>query len=205
MHGRTVLIIEDDPKTRATVELYFRHAGAEVHAAADGAEGLAAARRLDPDLVILDLMLPGLDGVALCRTLRTESAVPLIMLTARTTESDKLLGLDVGADDYVSKPFSPRELVARARAVLRRSRDAVSARVVAGDVVVDLARCEARVAGAEVQLTATELRLLAALARNRGRAFTREELVRRVHVKNLRRKIGAARIATVFGIGYKLL
>jgi DNA-binding response OmpR family regulator len=216
MRGRTVLVIEDERETSETIALYFRHEGCEVHLARDGASGLDAARELDPDLVILDLMLPRLDGLAICRALRAESRTPVIMLTARTTEDDKLRGLDLGADDYVTKPFSPRELVARARAVLRRV-DGLNDLIIAGDVTIDLEKHEARIGGEVIALTATELRLLAALARAPGRVFTREELVERAfpdsdaldrtvdaHIKNLRRKIGVARIETVFGAGYKL-
>jgi DNA-binding response OmpR family regulator len=222
MASRRILVIEDEPKTSASVMLYLGHAGFEVHAAADGRTGLALARELSPDLIVLDLMLPEIDGMAICRVIRDESRTPIIMLTARSSEEDKLRGLDVGADDYMTKPFSPRELVARVRAVLRRStEDEDAAPIRAGDVEIHGARHEARVAGRPVNLTATEFRLLRAMARSPARVFTRDELVARafaeefegldrtvdVHIKNLRRKIdppgGPSHIATVFGVGYR--
>ena len=223
--ARRILVVEDDRKTSAAIELYLRHAGYRSTLVHSGTEGLARARREPPDLVILDLMLPGLDGLSVCRALRAESPVPIILLTARTTEEDKLRGLALGADDYVTKPFSPRELVARVGAVLRRfvAGEAPVEKIVAGDLVVDLGTREVAVAGRPVSLTPAELRLLAALMRSPGRVFSREELLRRafgddydgldrtvdVHVKNLRRKIEEdrsrpRRLLTVFGAGYKL-
>jgi DNA-binding response OmpR family regulator len=216
---RRILLVEDDPKTRETVALYLRREGHEVVTAGDGVRALEAAQEHEPHLVVLDLMLPRMDGLAVCRALRESAQRPgIIMVTARTTEDDKLTGLDLGADDYVTKPFSPRELMARVRAVLRRAseEDVVSA----GEIAVDRVRREVRVGDAEVTLTPTEYRLLEALVRAPGRTFTRQELVERafgddydgldrtvdVHVKNLRRKLGEAgnAIATVFGVGYKL-
>jgi two-component system, OmpR family, alkaline phosphatase synthesis response regulator PhoP len=194
-------------------------------AAGDGRQALASFRHDRPALVILDLGLPGVDGLDVARSIRKESDLPIIMLTARVDETDKLVGLELGADDYVTKPFSPRELVARVRAVLRRTggdREAPLPPVVVGEVSVDLERRRVTVAGRPVELTATEFDLLLVLARNPGRVFTRLELLDRVqgyafegyertvdaHVKNLRQKIepDAKRpryLLTVYGVGYK--
>jgi DNA-binding response OmpR family regulator len=220
-----ILIVEDEPKTAATLRLYLEHGGFEVVAAADGTEGLRLARECRPDLLVLDLMLPGLDGLAICRALRAESDLPILLLTARTTEQDRIAGLGIGADDYVTKPFSPRELVLRIRAVLRRTKTAPerSSEILrTPSVVVDLGRREATIRGRRVDLPPAEFSLLAALARSPGRAFTREELVERAfgtsyeglnrtidaHVMRLRRKIEdpgrEPLLVTVFGIGYKL-
>ncbi|HKI05444.1 MAG TPA: response regulator transcription factor [Thermoanaerobaculia bacterium] len=233
--SRTILVVEDDRKTSAAVRLYLENAGFEVAVVFDGRQAIEAARTLRPDLIVLDVMLPRVDGLEVCRTLQAEAPVPVILLTARTTEEDKLRGLDLGADDYVTKPFSPRELVARVRAVLRRAplRDDREGNNRGGDgrpsdlpfrdLVLDLARQEVTVRGQPVPLTRHEIRLLEAMARAPGRAFTRAELVERafgwdyegmertvdVHVKNLRRKLGARTaggepwIETVFGIGYR--
>jgi len=223
---QTILIIEDDLKTGASVDLYLRHDGFKTELARTGTEGLDRARSSRPDLIVLDLMLPGIDGIEICRTLRGESAVPIIMLTARSTEEDKLRGLDLGADDYVTKPFSPRELVARVRAVLRRaeSGEAPPALIRSGDLVLDTGTRQVMVRGEEVSLTAAEFRLLEVFLSAPGRVFTRDDLVRRVlgedyegldrtidvHVKNLRRKVepdraNPTRIVTVFGVGYKFV
>ena len=197
-----------------------------VSTAGDGLAALAIARQQPPpDLVILDLMLPRLDGMEVCRRLREESTIPIIMLTARSSEEDRLEGLDLGADDYVVKPFSPRELAARVRAVLRRAPGASAdeAPIRIGALVVDPARHEVTVEGRRVDLTPREFRLLEVLARAPGRAFTRSELVERAfgaesealdrtidaHVVNLRRKVEAdpahpAIVETVFGVGYRL-
>ncbi len=218
-----ILVVEDDARTSASVELYLKHAGYEVEAVANGAEALARAASTPPSLVVLDLMLPGVDGLEVCRTLRRTSRVPIIMLTARSTETDKLRGLDSGADDYVTKPFSPRELVARIGAVLRRAQPPRT-NLRAGDVEIDLDRREVRRQGQPVPVTATEFRLLEVLASTPGRAFTRSELAERafghehdalertidVHIMNLRRKLEPGRtrrpgvILTVFGTGYRL-
>ncbi|HVG23839.1 MAG TPA: response regulator transcription factor [Thermoanaerobaculia bacterium] len=217
---RRILLVEDDAKTRDTVALYLRREGHDVVTADDGVRALEAARAHEPHLVVLDLMLPRLDGLAVCRALRDSPQRPgIIMVTARTTEEDKLAGLDLGADDYVTKPFSPRELMARVRAVLRRASEEDV--VVCGDIRIDRVQRDVRVGDAAVTLTPTEYRLLDALVRAPGRTFTRQELVERafgddydgldrtvdVHVKNLRRKLGDAgnAIATVFGVGYKLV
>ena len=218
-----ILIVEDDPRTAASVALYLRHAGYEVAEARDGMSAIDAAIAQRPDLVVLDLMLPGVDGFEVCRTLRQSGTTPVIMLTARTMEDDKLRGLESGADDYVTKPFSPRELVARVGAVLRRTRPAVAI-FRRGELEIDLGLREVRRAGVAVALTATEFRLIQVLASAPGRAFTRTELAERafghdhealertidVHVMNLRRKLEPDRsrpstlIVTVFGTGYRL-
>lgn len=217
MRPRRILIVEDDAKTSASIEMYLRHEGYRTDIARTGDEGLARARQHAPDLVILDLMLPGKNGLEVCGALRTESKTPIIMLTARSTEDDKLLGLESGADDYVTKPFSPRELVARVRAVLRRAEPASEEPLIAGDLSLDRETREVTVRGANVILTAAEFRLLETLMRSPGRVFTRDELVEGgldrtvdVHIKNLRRKIeidraNPSRIVTVFGTGYKFV
>ena len=223
---RRILVIEDDRKIVELVGLYLEREGYEVHSAYDGLEGLKKAREVAPDLVILDLMLPGLDGLGVCRILRDESGVPIIMLTARTTEQDKLEGLDTGADDYVTKPFSPRELMARVRTVLRRTADEGLYRgpavVERGEVKVDFLRHEVTVGEELVHLTPTEFRLLGALVREPGRVFGRGQLIEKVlgydfegsertidvHILNLRRKIEPdgrepRLIRSVYGMGYR--
>jgi DNA-binding response OmpR family regulator len=216
---RKILLVEDDAKTRSTVALYLQREGYDVSEAEDGVAALELARERDPHLVVLDLMLPRMDGLAVCRALRESGNDPaIIMVTARSTEEDKLHGLDLGADDYVTKPFSPRELMARIRAVLRRATedDVIE---VAG-ITVDRVRREVGIGEAAIAVTPTEYRLLDTLARSAGRTFTRQELVERalgeeyegldrtvdVHVMNLRRKLGDAgkAIVTVFGVGYRL-
>jgi DNA-binding response OmpR family regulator len=191
-----ILIVDDDPKVLASLRLYLEHAGYEVAAAQDGERALATARSFTPDLVVLDVMLPKGDGLMVCRRLRTESSVPILFLTARATEEERLEGLDLGADDYVTKPFSPRELVARVRAILRRARGEDSGESAPGSrtradagrhetpiriagLVIDPRRHEVRARGAKIELTPREFRLLHALAEEPGRAMTREELVRR--------------------------
>ncbi len=214
--ARRILVVEDDPKTGAAVELYLRHAGFEVHIAPTGGEGLARAQRERPDAMILDLMLPGINGLEICRALRAESAMPIIILTARSTEDDKLRGLELGADDYVTKPFSPRELVARVHAVLRRSNGTTRA-VEDGSLTLDSDAHEVTLRGKPVSLTAAEFRILERLLLSPNRVFTRDELIEDsdaldrtvdVHIKNLRRKIeddrtNPTRIVTVTGVGYK--
>jgi DNA-binding response OmpR family regulator len=214
---RKVLLVEDDPKTRTTVALYLQREGYEVATADDGVRALDVAAAVKPHLVVLDLMLPRLDGLEVCRMLRATSDAAIVMVTARSTEEDKLTGLDLGADDYVTKPFSPRELMARIRAVLRRVADEDV--IEANGLVVDRTRREIRAHGETVPVTPTEFRILETLARAAGRTFTRQELVERalgddydgldrtvdVHVMNLRRKLGEAgkAIVTVFGVGYR--
>ncbi len=214
---RRILLVEDDPKTRETVALYLRREGYAVELAADGVQALEVARVFDPQLVVLDLMLPRLDGLAVCRALRETSGTAIVMVTARSTEEDKLKGLDLGADDYVTKPFSPRELLARIRAVLRRSSEEDV--LEANGITIDRSKREVRLGETAVMVTPTEYRLLETLARAAGRTFTRQELVERalgddydgldrtvdVHVMNLRKKLGepGKAIVTVFGVGYK--
>jgi DNA-binding response OmpR family regulator len=214
---RRILLVEDDPKTRSTVALYLQREGYDVLTAGDGVEALDLARAREPHLVVLDLMLPRMDGLEVCRALRESGGAAIIMVTARSTEEDKLTGLDLGADDYVTKPFSPRELMARVRAVLRRASD--DDVIEAAGITLDRSKREVRLGDATVAVTPTEYRLLDALARGGGRTFTRQELVERalgdeydgldrtvdVHVMNLRRKLGEAgkAIVTVFGVGYK--
>jgi DNA-binding response OmpR family regulator len=219
-----ILVVDDDRKTVASIKLYLEHDGYPVAVAYDGSQALVEARANPPALLVLDLMLPVISGVEVCRILRAESEVPIIMLTSRATEQDKLRGLDLGADDYVTKPFSPRELVARVRAVLRRTeRDAALPALEIKDLVIDLKRHEVKRGGHLVALTPTEFKLLETFARAPDRAFTRQELVERAfgwdydgldrtvdaHIMNLRKKLdggGAPQsslIATVFGIGYK--
>ena len=222
---RTILVVEDEPQIAALVRDYLEHAGFAVLAAADGGSALTAARQRRPDAVVLDLGLPVVDGLDVVRALRRDSTVPIVILTARGDESDRVAGLELGADDYVVKPFSPKELVARIRAVLRRVEAAAqpAEQLLAGELEVDLARRRVTVAGRPVQLTPTEFELLAALAREPGRVLTRGQLLDAVHgfslesyeraidghVKNLRRKIepdpGAPRyVRTVHGVGYAL-
>ncbi|HEX7831137.1 MAG TPA: response regulator transcription factor [Thermoanaerobaculia bacterium] len=214
---RRILLVEDDPKTRAMVALYLQRDGYDVATAEDGVQALEAVREREPHLVILDLMLPRMSGLEVCRALRDAGGPAIIMVTARSTEDDKLTGLDLGADDYVTKPFSPRELMARVRAVLRRASEEDVMQI--GGITIDRSHREIRIGDAPVSVTPTEYRLLDALARAAGRTFTRQELVERalgqeyegldrtvdVHVMNLRKKLGEAgkAIVTVFGVGYK--
>ncbi len=221
-----ILIVEDEPKIARTVRLYLEQAGFQVTTVHDGALAMPAFRHERPDLVILDLLLPHVDGWEICRQIRRESGVPIIMLTARDQETDRIVGLELGADDYITKPFSPREVVARVRAVLRRVQGAVQPPTVirAGDVVVDLERREASVGGRPLELTPAEFELLAMLAQHPGQVFTRLQLLDHLqssayagyervidqHIKNLRAKLGddahhPRYIATVYGVGYKFL
>ena len=223
----TVLIFEDDPHTVEVVQLYLRRDGHHVLSATDGIAGLSLAREAQPDLIILDLMLPGMDGLEICRILRQESDVPIVMLTARADEEDRLAGLDLGADDYVTKPFSPRELAARIRAVLRRSaRDELeggAARLDYESISMEMRQRTVHVDGTQIHLTPTEIRLLALLMREPGRTFSRDQIIDRVfgydfegfdrtvdsHVYSLRRKLEAAAgdkkyIHTIYGVGYRL-
>jgi DNA-binding response OmpR family regulator len=225
MSGETILVVDDEPKILKTVRAYLENAGFRVVTAGDGQIALTVYRHERPALVVLDLGLPGMDGLDVARTLRRDSNVPIIMLTARVDETDKLIGLELGGDDYVTKPFSPRELVARVRAVLRRTggeREQAIVPIVAGDVVIDMERRQVTVRGQPVELTPTEFDLLVVLARHPGRVFTRLELLDRVqgyafegyertvdaHVKNLRQKIEPdpkqpRYLLTVYGVGYR--
>jgi DNA-binding response OmpR family regulator len=206
MAGTKILIVDDDRKLVDLIRLYLEKDGYRALAAYDGRQALELARTKAPDLIVLDLMLPEVSGLDVCRALRSESKVPIIMLTARASEEDKLIGLDLGADDYVTKPFSPRELMARIRAVLRRaslSEDEGPSQVAVGALAVDLLRHQVEVRGGAVYLTPTEFRLLETLIREPGRVFSRLQLLERVfgpgyeglersvdeHVMNLRKKI----------------
>jgi two-component system alkaline phosphatase synthesis response regulator PhoP len=221
----TVLVVDDEPKIVQLARDYLEHAGFAVLTAGDGSSALQSARTRQPDLIVLDLGLPGLDGLEVMRSIRGSGSTPIVVLTARDTELDKLLGLELGADDYVTKPFSPRELVARVRAVLRRSERAVepAERIEVGELVLDVPRLRTTVAGRPVELTATEFQLLATMAREPGRVFTRSQLLDAVHgvafdsyeraidahIKNIRRKVepDPARprfVETVYGVGYRV-
>ena len=221
---KSILVVDDEPKIVRLARDYLEHAGFVVVTARDGREALQAVRQHRPDLVVLDLGLPELDGLDVTRTLRRDSNLPIVMLTARDDEIDKLLGLELGADDYLTKPFSPRELVARVKAVLRRSEVVPDKTdlIRAGDVVLDVPRMRTEVAGRTIDLTPTEFQLLATLVRRPGRIFTRGQLLDQVrgvtfesyeraidtHVKNLRRKIEPdprqpRYLLTVYGVGYR--
>jgi two-component system alkaline phosphatase synthesis response regulator PhoP len=221
----TILVVDDEPHIVRLVRDYLEHSGFSVLTAADGPTALRTARTANPDLVVLDLGLPGLDGLDVTRALRRDGEVPIIMLTARAEESDKLVGLELGADDYLSKPFSPKELVARVRAVLRRAeglRQRADVVRVGDDVELDVPRMAVRIGGRGVDLTRTEFQLLETMARQPGRVFTRAQLLDAVrgvaiesyeraidaHVKNIRRKIepdprSPRYLQTVFGVGYR--
>jgi two-component system alkaline phosphatase synthesis response regulator PhoP len=219
-----ILVVDDEPKIVKLARDYLQRQGYQVATAADGPTALAIARRDKPALVVLDLNLPGMDGLDVCRALRRESDVPIIMLTARIEETDRLIGLELGADDYITKPFSPRELVARVRAVLRRERGELQAPNVirAGKFEIDLDGRRVARDGEWLDLSRTEFNLLAVLAQHPGQVFSRAQLLQRLHgvafdgyersidahVKNLRRKIepdpGNPRyVETVYGVGYR--
>jgi DNA-binding response OmpR family regulator len=220
------LVVEDDAKTANWLRTYLEHDGYDVRVARDGTEGLTLSRAVRPDVVLLDLMLPGLSGFDVCAAMRADAPTPIIVITARAAEDDRLRGFECGADDYVTKPFSPREVVARVRAVLRRTREPdAAATVTLGRIALDPASHELRAGDAAVvKLTPVESRLLAMFLRAPRRVFTRPQLVDRlfgddyegqertvdVHIKNLRRKLAAAGpnapvIDTVHGSGYRLL
>jgi len=220
----TILVVDDDRKIVDLLSLYLTRDGFKVLPAYDGERALAVARRMRPDLIILDLMLPGLDGTEVCKTLKAESQVPIIMLTARRTEDDKLLGLELGADDYVTKPYNARELLARVHAVLRRMRPVKipPPELQFGGLTINTLQHEVRIRGRLVSLTPAEFNILAALAQEPGRAFSRDDLLERafgldyqgldrttdVHIMRLRRKIEPdpeqpRYIVTVPGVGYR--
>jgi two-component system alkaline phosphatase synthesis response regulator PhoP len=221
-----ILVVDDEAKITQLARDYLERNGFGVITAGDGMTALAAARRDRPDLIVLDLNLPGRDGLDVCRTLRQESAVPIIMLTARVEEMDRLIGLELGADDYITKPFSPRELVARVRAVLRRVRGDVQPAGVLriGALEIDEAGRQVQLAGRSIELTRIEFNLLAVLAQHAGQALSRGQLIDRLHgvshvgydrsidahIKNLRRKLepdpaDPRYIVTVYGVGYKFV
>jgi DNA-binding response OmpR family regulator len=225
MASASILVVDDDPNIRKLLRLYLERERYRVHEAADGPSALHEAAERRHDLVLLDVMLPGVDGMEVCRRIRETSAVPIVLLTARSGDSDKVVGLDLGADDYVVKPFSPRELMARVRAQLRRSapREADAPPLAADGLHLDPAAVRAEVDGREIELTATEFRILHTLMRRPTRVFTRDELIGAVHGEDdpgiidrtidvhlgrLRRKLGddAVRprfIETVRGVGYR--
>jgi two-component system alkaline phosphatase synthesis response regulator PhoP len=222
--NETILVVDDEPKIVKQARDYLERGGFRVVDAADGKTALARARGERPDLIVLDLNLPTMDGLDVCRALRRESDVPIIMLTARVEETDRLIGLELGADDYITKPFSPRELVARVRAVLRRVQGGAyqPGRIRAGELEIDLEGHRVTRAGETVRLTRTEFNVLAILAQHPGQTFTREQLLDRLHgvaydgfdrsvdahIKNLRRKLESdpaepRYVLTVYGVGYK--
>jgi len=218
---KTILVVDDEPQIAEIATDYLRMAGFDVIAAGDGVRALEAVRGRHPDLVILDLGLPRMDGIDVARAIRRDSDLPIIMLTARAQEEDRLHGLEIGADDYITKPFSPRELVARVRAVLRRtekrSDDADVFRV--ADLVINVPRMQITRGDDSIELTPTEFQIVAMLARHAGRVFTRAQLLDAVrgssaeafdraidsHVKNIRRKLGAQYVESVYGIGYRFI
>ena len=224
--AKKVLVVDDDAKTVELVKLYLNRDGYKVLTAYDGVEALRLARESHHDLIVLDLMLPGCDGLEVCRTLRDESDVPIIMLTARTTEDDKLTGLDLGADDYVTKPFSPKELAARVRAVLRRLPEEIRGptEVNHSGLTLNFLKREASLAGKSLNLTPVEFKLLGVLIKEPERVFSRAQLIEKVfgydfdgfdrtidvHILNLRRKLEPdpsypKYIKTVYGAGYKFV
>ena len=220
-----IVVAEDDPKQSRLLKVYLEREGHSVLTVGDGRAALEAARTRRPDLLILDVMLPEVDGLDVCRIVRASSQVPILLVTARTAEEDMLLGLDLGADDYITKPYSPRELLARVRVLLRRA--ATTARpaevITVGDLEIDAARFEVRRAGQPILLTSKEFAILEALAAQPGRVFTRAEIITHAfgfdtfvlertidaHIVNLRRKLGddpavPAHLQTVYGRGYRL-
>jgi two-component system, OmpR family, alkaline phosphatase synthesis response regulator PhoP len=225
---KTILVVDDEPKIAALARDYLEHAGFAVVTAGDGRAAIEAIGRSKPDLVVLDLGLPIVDGLDVTRHIRRDSSLPIVMLTARDDEIDKLVGLELGADDYLTKPFSPRELVARVKAVLRRvdagrQPDAAGREIIrAGDVMLDVPRMRTEIAGRHVELTPTEFQLLATMAAQPGRIFTRAQLLDAVHgvafesyeraidthIKNIRRKLEPdprepRYVLTVYGVGYR--
>ena len=225
MAGKKVLVVDDDAKTVELVKLYLNRDGYRVITAYNGTDALKMAREEHPDLIVLDLMLPGINGLDVCRTLREESDVPIIMLTALTTDDDRLKGLDYGADDYMTKPFSPRELAARVRAVLRRlPGERGPEKIQHGDLTVDFLKHEAYVENKPLELTPIEFKILGALVKEPGRVFSRAQIIENalghdfdsfdrtidVHILKLRRKLEPEPhhpkfIKTIYGAGYKLL
>ena len=220
---QTVLVVEDEASIASFVALYLKNAGYGVRTASTGTEALSVAASDSPALIVLDLMLPDIDGIEVCKRIRQRSDVPILMLTARDEDVDKIIGLEVGADDYLTKPFNPRELVARVKSVLRRSaparQDPENAIIKHGDLTVDSGRREVRVGEEEIQLAPKEFDLLWELLDHRGLVLTRDQLLERVwgytfagdtrtvdvHVRQLRRKLGdASPIVTVWGVGYKV-
>jgi DNA-binding response OmpR family regulator len=228
MQNKKILVVDDDVKIVELVKLYLLREGYNILTAYNGVDALKIARDSHPDLIVLDIMLPGIDGLEICKILRSESSVPIILLTARTTEQDRIIGLDLGADDYVIKPFSPKELAARVRAVFRRTLDDSLSlgpqELVYGNLRINFAKHEAYLAEKSLSLTPVEFKLLGVLIREPARVFSRAQLIERVlgydyegfdrtidvHILNLRRKIEPditrqKYIKTVYGAGYKFV
>jgi DNA-binding response OmpR family regulator len=220
---QTVLVVEDETSIASFVALYLKNAGYKIRTVGTGQEALAGISDERPDLVVLDLMLPDIDGIEVCRRIRRSSDIPILMLTARDEDVDKIIGLEVGADDYLTKPFNPRELVARVKSILRRSvperREPETKQITHGKLEIDAGRREVRVGDEEVQLAPKEFDLLWELLDHRGIVLTRDQLLERVwgytfagdtrtvdvHVRQIRRKLGdASPIVTVWGVGYKV-
>jgi DNA-binding response OmpR family regulator len=226
MQRRKILVVDDEPKVCDLVRAYLEKDGFEVMLSGNGKDAVEKARMLKPDLIVLDLNLPGMDGIEVFRTVRAVSDIPIIMLTARDDEVDKIVGLQIGADDYVTKPFSPRELAARVAAVLRRYADGprTAGRLISGDLLVDFDRHEVKYKNETVSLTAAEFKLISVMAKNPGRVFTRLQLMDSAfgetyegydrtidaHIKNMRQKLSKIGgdadnpVITVRGVGYKL-
>jgi len=221
--AQTVLVVEDEASIASFVALYLKNAGYTVKAVANGTDALAQVEAEQPALIVLDLMLPDMDGIEVCRRIRQRRDVPILMLTARDEDIDKIIGLEVGADDYMTKPFNPRELVARVKSILRRStterRDSETAEIRHGDLHVDAGRREVHIGDEEIQLAPKEFDLLWGLLDHHGLVLTRDQLLERVwgytfagdtrtvdvHVRQLRRNLGdASPIVTVWGVGYKV-
>src|SRR5437870_4518924 len=221
--SQAVLVVEDEASIASFVSLYLKNAGYDVSVAETGEDAISKAETLEPSLIVLDLMLPDIDGIEVCRRIRKSSEVPILMLTARDEDVDKIIGLEVGADDYLTKPFNPRELVARVKSILRRSvperREVETKEIKHGDLSIDAGRREVRVGDKEIQLAPKEFDLLWELLDHRGLVLTRDQLLERVwgytfagdtrtvdvHVRQLRRKLGeASPIVTVWGVGYKV-
>jgi DNA-binding response OmpR family regulator len=220
---QSVLVVEDEPSIASFVSLYLKNAGFAVRAVTNGRDALAQVAAEQPSLIVLDLMLPDIDGIEICRRIRASSEVPILMLTARDEDVDKIIGLEVGADDYMTKPFNPRELVARVKSILRRAAPAKKEResevMKHGDLSIDAGRREVKVGEQEIQLAPKEFDLLWELLDHKGLVLTRDQLLERVwgytfagdtrtvdvHVRQLRRKLGdASPIVTVWGVGYKV-
>jgi len=221
--GQTVLVVEDETSIASFVALYLKNAGYRIRTVGTGKEALEQVAQEKPSLIVLDLMLPDVDGLEVCRRIRQSSDIPILMLTARDEDVDKIIGLEVGADDYLTKPFNPRELVARVKSILRRSvperREVQTKQIRHGDLEIDVGRREVLVSGEEIQLAPKEFDLLWELLDHRGLVLTRDQLLERVwgytfagdtrtvdvHVRQLRRKLGeASPIVTVWGVGYKV-
>jgi DNA-binding response OmpR family regulator len=223
--GARILIVEDEPEIVEILVSYLKRDGFLARSTTSGEEALAKLKSESFDLVLLDIMLPDLSGLEVCRQIRKVSSIPIIILTARDNETDRVVGLEIGADDYITKPFSPREVVARVKAVLRRTQAASSEKIIqVGDLSIDPLRYEVRVRGRQIELTSTEFKILEVLARNQGQVFTRLQLINQVqgysfegyertvdaHIKNIRQKIESdpkqpRYIKTVYGVGYKLI